>query len=252
MDLLTILLLIPGITLILLFIVRKEELIRTVATIGGAIQLLFTIFLAYCFIREKITTGNTSALLFSDSFNWFEPLNINFSYGIDGISLLMILLTALVVFSGVLVSGNIREQSKEFYVLLTLLGFGAYGFFIATDLFMLFFFLEIAVIPKYLLIGIWGSGAREKNAMKLALMLMGGSALVFIGIVMLYFFSGDFSGNYTWNLHELAQTHLPLYIQRPLHLLTFIGFGVFTSIPGRPTDTRRLLLPPPCSWPVFP
>ena len=109
MDLLTILLLIPGITLILLFIVRKEELIRTVATIGGAIQLLFTIFLAYCFIREKITTGNTSALLFSDSFNWFEPLNINFSYGIDGISLLMILLTALVVFSGVLVSGNIRE-----------------------------------------------------------------------------------------------------------------------------------------------
>ena len=230
MDLLTILLLIPGITLVLLFLARGQQTVRKIAMAGGAVQLLYTIFLAYCFIQEKMTAGNISGLLFTDSFNWFEPLNINFSYGIDGISLLMILLTALVVFSGILVSGNIREQSKEFYVLLTLLGFGAYGFFIATDLFMLFFFLEIAVIPKYLLIGIWGSGAHEKNAMKLALMLMGGSALVFIGIVMLYFFNGDVSGHFTWNLQELAQTHLPAYYQRPLYLLTFIGFGVFSSL----------------------
>ena len=230
MDLLTILLLIPGITLLFLFLARGQAAIRWVAVTGGAIQLFYTVFLAYCFIQEKMMAGNTGALLFTNSFNWFEPLNINFSYGIDGISLLMILLTALVVFSGILVSGNIREQSKEFYVLLTLLGFGAYGFFIATDLFMLFFFLEIAVIPKYLLIGIWGSGAHEKNAMKLALMLMGGSALVFIGIVMLYYFNGEATGHFTWNLQELAQTHLYIGYQRPLYLLTFIGFGVFTAL----------------------
>ena len=109
MDLLTILLLIPGITLVLLFLARGQQTVRKIAMAGGAIQLLYTIFLAYCFIQEKMTAGNISGLLFTDSFNWFEPLNINFSYGIDGISLLMILLTALVVFSGILVSGNIRE-----------------------------------------------------------------------------------------------------------------------------------------------
>lgn len=229
MNLLTILLLIPALTLVLLFLVRKPAVIRAVATTGGALQFLYTCFLAFCFVQAKGQVG-ADTLLFSESFNWFEPLHICFSYGLDGISLMMILLTSLVVFTGILVSGNIQEQTREFYILLTLLGFGAYGFFIATDLFMLFFFLEIAVIPKYLLIGIWGSGARERNAMKLALMLMGGSALVFIGIVMLYYFHGEVSGVYTWNLHELAGTRLPVQYQYPLYLLTFVGFGVFTAL----------------------
>ena len=229
MNLLTILLLIPGATLLLLFLMKGNGLIRKTATIGAGSQLLFTCFLAYSFIQVKgEIAGDT--LLFAQSIPWFEPLHIHFSYGLDGISLIMILLTAMVVFAGVLVSGNIQEQTKEFYILLTLLGLGAYGFFIATDLFMLFFFLEIAVIPKYLLIGIYGSGAKERNAMKLALMLMGGSALVFIGIVALYFFSGAASGNYTWNIQELAQVHLPLHEQEWLYMLTFIGFGVFTAL----------------------
>lgn len=230
MNLLTILLLIPGLTLLLLFPVRTQKGIRGIAVAGAAVQLLFTCLLACCYVQAKGSTDGTETMLFAHSTAWFEPLNINFSYGIDGISLLMIMLTSLVVFSGVLVSGNIREQSKEFYILLTLLGLGAYGFFIATDLFMLFFFLEIAVIPKYLLIGIWGSGAREKNAMKLALMLTGGSALIFIGIVILYYFNGEVTGHYTWNLQELAQSHLPIAFQRPVYLLTFIGFGVFTAL----------------------
>lgn len=230
MDLLTILLLIPGITFVLLFLVRGQTAIRGVATGGAAIQFLYTCFLTFCFIQARGGADGGEALLFTNSVAWFEPLHINFSYGIDGISLLMILLTSLVVLSGVLVSAQIRDLSREFYILLTLLGFGAYGFFIATDLFMLFFFLEIAVIPKYLLIGIWGTGAHEKNAMKLALMLTGGSALVFIGIVMLYYFNGETSEFYTWNLHELSQTHLPVLYQRPLYLLTFIGFGVFTAL----------------------
>ena len=78
-------------------------------------------------------------------------------------------------------------MTKEFYFLLILLSLGAYGFFISLDLFILFFFLEIAVIPKYLLIGIWGSGKKEYSANKLALMLMGGSALVLVGLLGVYF-----------------------------------------------------------------
>lgn len=231
MNLLTILLLIPGITLLLLLLLpaKKNAAIRNMAIAGAALQFLYTCFLAYNFIQAKgELSGDT--LLFTQSFAWFEPLDIHFSYGLDGISLIMILLTSMVVFAGILVSGNIQQQSKEFYILMTLLGFGAYGFFIATDLFMLFFFLEIAVVPKYLLIGMYGSGARERNAMKLALMLMGGSALVFIGIVALYFFSGKISGNYTWNIQELALVHIPLQYQQWLYMLTFIGFGVFTAL----------------------
>ena len=102
----------------------------------------------------------------------------------------MILLTAFVVLAGVLVSWNVQKMTKEFYFLLILAKLGAYGFFISFDLFILFFFLEIAVIPKYLLIGIWGSGKKEYSANKLALMLMGGSALVLVGLLGVYFLGG--------------------------------------------------------------
>ena len=107
-------------------------------------------------------------MLFETQYNWFPSWNISFHLGVDGISVAMILLTAFVVIAGVLVSWNVTKMTKEFYFLLILLSLGAYGFFISLDLFILFFFLEIAVIPKYLLIGIWGSGKKEYSANKLA------------------------------------------------------------------------------------
>ena len=117
-------------------------------------------------------------------------------------------------------------MTKEFYFLLILLSFGAYGFFISLDLFILFFFLEIAVIPKYLLIGIWGSGKKEYSANKLALMLMGGSALVLVGLLGLYFSNSE----RTFDLIKLSHTDIPVYIQKICFPLLFIGFGVFTAL----------------------
>ena len=114
-------------------------------------------------------------------------MNIHYHIGVDGISVAMILLTAFVVIAGVLVSWTQETLNKEFFFLLLFLSVGAYGYFISLDLFTLFFFLEVAVIPKFLLIGIWGSGKKEYSAMKLALMLMAGSALVFVGLLGLYF-----------------------------------------------------------------
>src|ERR1700740_1751588 len=99
----------------------------------------------------------------------------------------MIMLTAVVVMTGILISWNISKLTKEFFFLIVLLSLGAYGFFISLDLFTMFFFLEVAVIPKFLLIGIWGSGKKEYSAMKLALMLMAGSALVFLRAAFFYF-----------------------------------------------------------------
>src|SRR5678816_1942560 len=105
---------------------------------------------------------------------------------------------------------------------------GAYGFFISLDLFTLFFFLELAVIPKFLLIGIWGSGKKEYSAMKLVLMLMGGSALVFVGLAGIYFNTDTGNGQHTFDMMQIAQMHLPLAVQKLFFPFAFIGFGIFT------------------------
>jgi NADH-quinone oxidoreductase subunit M len=107
---------------------------------------------------------------------------------------------------------------------------GAYGFFISLDLFTMFFFLEVAVIPKFLLIGIWGSGKKEYSAMKLALMLMGGSALVLIGLLALYFNTDTGSGAHTFDLVRISKMHVPVEAQHIIFPLMFLGFGVFTAI----------------------
>src|ERR1039458_1359937 len=108
----------------------------------------------------------------------------------------MILLTSFVVLTGILFSWNVVDKAKEFFFLLVFLSIGAYGFFLSLDLFLMFFFLELAVIPKFLLIGIWGSGKKEYSAMKLVLMLMGGSALVLIALLGIYFFSDNGNGTH--------------------------------------------------------
>ena len=142
----------------------------------------------------------------------------------------MILLTAFVVLAGVLVSWKVADQSKEFFFLLLLLSAGAYGFFISLDLFAMFFFLEIAVIPKFLLIGIWGSGQKNYSAMKLALMLMGGSALVLVGILGMYFSSDIGGGQHSFSMLQLAQTPIPVDKQMIFFPLAFLGFGIFTAL----------------------
>jgi NADH-quinone oxidoreductase subunit M len=136
----------------------------------------------------------------------------------------MLLLTALVVLAGVLVSWNEGRMSREFFILLFLLSMGAYGFFMSLDLFTMFFFLELAVIPKFLLIGIWGSGKKEYSAMKLALMLMAGSALVLVGILALYVETGTFS------IPGIAGRTLPIEFQQMFFPFLMAGFGIFTAL----------------------
>lgn len=181
----------------------------------------------------------------------FSSLGINFHFGVDGISVAMILLTSFVVIAGVLVSWNIEKMTKEFYFLLLLLALGAYGFFISLDLFILFFFLEISVIPKYLLIGIWGSGKKEYSANKLALMLMGGSALILVGMLGLYFTAG-----HSFDLLTLSQTAIPqkhnIYYSRFCLLASVCLRLCSRYIPGCPMVTPPLPPPVRCFSPVFP
>lgn len=214
----------PLLTALAVLASRNKEQVKWIALTGSTIQLVLSIVLFYVF-REERAANNTAQMLFEQNYPLFSTLNINFHFGVDGISVAMILLTSFVVIAGVLVSWNIEKMTKEFYFLLLLLALGAYGFFISLDLFVLFFFLEISVIPKYLLIGIWGSGKKEYSANKLALMLMGGSALILVGMLGLYFTSG-----HSFDIIGLSKITIPAETQHILFPLLFVGFGVFTAL----------------------
>lgn len=213
----------PLLTAIAVLLSRNGKQVRILSLAGSVAQLVLSVLLFFLFNQEK-AGGNKAALLFEKQYALFPSLGISFHFGVDGISVAMILLTAFVVVAGVLVSWKVEKMTKEFYALLLLLALGAYGFFISLDLFILFFFLEIAVIPKYLLIGIWGSGKKEYSANKLALMLMGGSALVLVGMLGIYFATGSF------DIPQIASSSLPVNQQLVYFPLLFVGFGVFTAL----------------------
>lgn len=222
---LSLLILLPLLTAVLILLARNASQVKWMALAGATVQFVLAFVLFYLYRHER-AAGNAAQMLFETQYNWFPSWNISFHLGVDGISVAMILLTAFVVIAGVLVSWNVTKMTKEFYFLLILLSLGAYGFFISLDLFILFFFLEIAVIPKYLLIGIWGSGKKEYSANKLALMLMGGSALVLVGLLGTYFVGGVRS----FDLLSLSKMGIPLETQMICFPLLFVGFGVFTAL----------------------
>lgn len=222
---LSLLILLPLVTAIIILLVKNTSHIKKIALSGATLQFILAVALLFIFNNER-AAGNTAQMLFELQYNWFPAWHISFHLGVDGISVAMILLTAFVVVAGVLVSWNVTKMTKEYYFLLILLSMGAYGFFISLDLFILFFFLEIAVIPKYLLIGIWGSGKKEAAANKLAIMLMGGSALVLVGLLGVYF-STELK---SFDLLALSQLNIPLQTQLICFPLLFVGFGIFGAL----------------------
>jgi NADH-quinone oxidoreductase subunit M len=221
---LLLLILIPLATAIAVLTARTKQQVRWVSFIGASIQLFATTGLLSAY-RSARAAGQNAQMLFEQQYNWFPNWNISFHIGVDGIAVAMILLTAFVVVAGVLVSWNVEKMTKEFYFLLLLLSLGAYGFFISLDLFVLFFFLEVAVIPKYLIIGIWGSGKKEYSANKLALLLMFGSALILVGMLGVYF-----GGGKSFDILQLSATKIPFEAQKICFILLFAGFGVFTAL----------------------
>ena len=220
---LSLLIIIPLLTALAMLPFRNAKAHRAIALGGASIQFLLSLFLLFQFKGER-AVGAVSPMLFESDYTWFAPLGIHYHTGVDGISIAMILLTSFIVLAGILVSWTMDFLNKEFFFLLVLLSIGAYGFFISLDLFTLFFFLEMAVIPKFLLIGIWGSGKKEYSAMKLVLMLMGGSALVFVGMAGLYFNTG------TFNMMEIAAMQVDSGVQHFFFPFAFIGFGIFTAL----------------------
>ena len=228
MNFLSLFVLVPILMMIGLALAKGMKQIRFVSVLGSAIQLVLAIGLVFLYLNER-ASGNMEEMLFQASTLWYAPLNIHYAVGVDGISVAMIFLTTIVVFAGIFASWKMDPLPKEFFLWLVLLSIGVYGFFISIDLFTMFMFYEIALIPMYLLIGVWGSGRKEYSAMKLTLMLMGGSAFLMVGIFGIYFHSSP-EGAYTMNLLEIAKTSIPVDAQMWIFPLTFVGFGVLGAM----------------------
>ncbi len=157
---------------------------------------------------------------------WIKTLGIDYHLGFDGISLTLVLLTGLAAVTGILFSWNVDHRAKEFFAFYLALIGGVYGVFISLDLFLLFVFYEIAIIPKYFLIAIWGSTRKEYGAMKLVLYSFVGSAMVLIGMIAAYVVSGA----HTFSILELAKYPFPKEFQMWAFPLVFVGFGILAGL----------------------
>ncbi len=228
MDILSLFLIVPLITILVLVFTKDLKQSRLVAMTGSIAQLVMAVNLVFAYTRERAV--NDAIMLFTRDMVWFEPFNIHYSVGVDGISVTLLVLTAIVVLAGVFISWKIPDLPKEFFISLIVLATGVYGFFITLDLFTMFVFFELAVIPMYLLIGIWGSGRKEFSAMKLTLMLMGASAVLLVGILGIYFNSDTGGTGYTFNIIELASAGISAEAQKIFFPLTFIGFAVIGAL----------------------
>ena len=226
MSILTLFVVIPVLMLIGLWFSKNLAQVRGVMVTGASALLILAIWLTVTFIQMR-HAGNTAPMLFTYSAPWFAPLHIAYSVGVDGISVVMLLLSAIIVFTGTFASWQAISQHKEYFLWFTLLSTGVFGFFISTDMFTMFMFYEVALIPMYLLIGVWGTGAKEYAAMKLTLMLMGGSALLIIGILAIYFFSGAT----TMNVNEIAaMANIPAKVQNIFFPFYFSVVGVLGAL----------------------
>jgi NADH-quinone oxidoreductase subunit M len=215
---------VPLLTVVLVLLMQKQQQIRLMAALGMGAQLALSVFLVISYLAASKLNG-FNFLMYETSYAWFPAFNIQYHTGVDGIALAMMLLTALISFTGVLASWAVTDKPKEFFLNLILLSTGAFGFFMSRDLFTMFFFLELAIIPKFLLISIWGSGRNEYSANKLVLMLMGGSALVLTGILGIYNTTG-----HTFDIAQIAETGISRSTQLIFFPIMFTGFGVFTAM----------------------
>ena len=162
----------------------------------------------------------------TEKYSWLPGLGVTFHLAMDGIAAPMVLLTGIVMVTGVFMAWNTAPRAKDFFALFMALVCGVYGVFLSLDLFFLFFFYELAVVPMYLLIGVWGSTRKEYGALKLVLYLVASSVLVWVGLIAIYVHAGIGS----FNLLELEQAGFDATFQRVVFPLLMFGFGVLAGL----------------------
>jgi NADH-quinone oxidoreductase subunit M len=218
---------------------RRPTLVRAIAVASTATSLALSLWIYAGYNREL------AGFQFYEELALVPALGINYQLGVDGMSLLMVLLTGIIIFAGSFASWTVAERSQEFYALLLILVTGVFGVFVSLDLFVLFLFYEIAVLPMYLLIGIWGSsgevrpqglfgwalgrtgvGTKEYAAMKLTLYLLFGSAFILVGVLALYVANGST----TFSFLDLELAEFDPRLQSWVFLAFYVGFGILAGI----------------------
>lgn len=200
---------------------ERKTLIRVTALLIAVIELALSVLVYFGYDTAA------GGYQFVVQFPWIESLGISFHAGVDGISAPLVLLTGVVMFTGVLISWGLDDRPKEFFGYLFLLVGGVFGVFVSLDIFMLFFFYEIAVFPMFLLIAIWGwKKTREYAAMKLTLYLFIGSVVALIGALAIVYQAG--LG--TFDLLALEQVQFSVAFQRFWFPFVFFGFAVLGGI----------------------
>ena len=212
----------PLLAVLVLFLIpaRRVTAIKVVSLTASALALGLTVVLFFAYDRSA------GGLQFVERVPWLGVLGINYFVGANGVNVMLLLLTGIIITAGVLASWDVTHRPKEFFILLLTLTTGVFGVFMAYNLFLFFLFYEVSVLPMYLLIGIWGTGRKEYAAMKLTLYLMAGSALILAGILGLYFASGQGS----FDIDVLERTAFDPVFQRVFFPILFVGFATLAAL----------------------
>ncbi len=209
-----------GLLILLMPAGRKTE-IRVTALAASVAAVLLS---AWAYLSYDLAAGGYQ---FIEKVPWLPFLGISYHLGADGMSIPLVLLTGVVMLTGVLISWGVDDRPREFFAFLFILATGVFGVFVSLDLFLLFFFYEIAVFPMYLLISIWGwKVTREYAAMKLTLYLFIGSVFALVGALAMYFQSGL----NTFDMLELEKAGFSAGFQQLWFPFVFFGFAVLGGI----------------------
>ncbi|MBI1976749.1 MAG: NADH-quinone oxidoreductase subunit M [Candidatus Omnitrophica bacterium] len=216
----------PIIGIAFIFLTPKDKIswIRWIANI--MVFLSFALALEVFFSYDRTAGGYQ----FIDKIPWVKPLGISYHVGVDGINSVLVLLQAFCSLAGILVTRSIKERVKEYYILYLMLIIGVYGVFLSLDLFFLYFFYEMAVMPVYLLIGVWGSTDKEYATMKLTLYLTGGAVLALIALLALYAGTGLGTFDLVAIQQHLAANPLSPQLQNWIFPVIVVGFGVIVTL----------------------
>ena len=222
-----------GIVAVVIIPRDKGTLIKQVSAVVTGVQLVLTIYL------WRIYDGSNGTFQFMESAEWIPSFNISYMLGVDGLSLPMVFLMALLGFLGVFVSWNINKAVKGYFALFLLLNTGIMGVFLSLDFFLFYVFWEVMLLPMYFLIGMWGGPQREYAAIKFFLYTLVGSVLMLIAILALYFTCGK-----TFDMLVLMET-APIALNgvlwwgmsaiKVIWTLLFIGFAI--KVPVFPFHT---------------
>ena len=206
---------------ILLFLKEEQRLaIRMVSLVSAGLSFGLAIF---TFVSYDKALGG---LQFVEKYKWVKAFGITYFVGVEGMNAPLLLLTGIVIFTGVLTMWELQERVKEYFIFQLALVTGVFGVFMSYDMFFFFLFYEIAVVPMYILILIWGSTRKIYAAMKLTLYLMAGSGLIIPAILLLY----SSSGLATFNMLQLHAVQFSPWVQKLTFVLMYLGFGVLAGV----------------------